>query len=50
MKRYLAWICSLIHLLVVALFCTFCEIEYTPMNQDEPFRVALSLSPFSLNQ
>ena len=41
-------------ILLAALICvlcgTSCAIDYTPATTGEPFRVALSLSPFSLNQ
>ena len=48
MKRIIN-IFSAIFVVLIGVFCTSCEIDYTPANTD-PFRVALSLSPFSLNQ
>ncbi len=48
MKKISSYFCIQI-IVFTALICTSCELEYTPMNSD-PFRVALSLSPFALNQ
>ena len=48
MKKISSYFCIPV-IVFMALICTSCELEYTPMNSD-PFRVALSLSPFALNQ
>ncbi len=50
MRNSINYLCALFLALMSALCCTACEVEETPFVLDEPFRVALSLSPFSLNQ
>ena len=50
MRRSINVLRTLFIALMSAFCCTSCEVEETPVVLDEPFRVALSLSPFSLNQ